>query len=834
LFEAQVERSPEAIALVFEDRELTYAELNSQANRLAHLLIGRGIGPENLVALALPRSAEMIIALLGVLKAGAAYLPLDADYPAERLAYMLRDAQPPCVLTTARIAERLPEGGVQLVLDHPTTAGALAQSPETNPSDAERTGPLSPHNPAYVIYTSGSTGTPKGVVVAHAGIPSLAAASIDHLAITPKARILQFASLSFDVSLSEVAIALVSGATLALPAKEQRTGEPLARFLRSRGITHALVPPAVLASLPDDLSLETLVVGGEPSSPDLVSRWSKGRRMINVYGPTETTVCATMSEPLSGTIVQLIGRPIWNTRVYVLDGGLRPVPVGVRGELYIAGAGLARGYLNRPALSAERFVADPSGAPGTKMYRTGDLARWRGDGELEFLGRADQQLKIRGFRIEPGEIEAVLLGHPAVAQAAVIAREDRQGDKRLVGYVVAQSGQPADPALLRSHVAQSLPDYMVPGAIMVLEALPLTPNGKLNRKALPVPDFRTSSGATWRAPRIAREEILCGLFAETLAVPQVGIEDNFFELGGHSLLATRLVSRIRATLGVELPIRSLFEAPTVAELAERLDLNTNQKSLGVVLPLRPSGNLPPLFCVHPAGGLSWCYSGLLQYIRADYPIYGLQARSYNQPEIVPQTLQEMVADYLDQIRAIQPGGPYHLLGWSFGGLVAYSLASLLQLQGEQVALLALLDAYPELPRGVQDEQEIIKELLEDLGYDPATLGEGPLQLSTLKELLHRKGHILSNLEEQHLSAMSKIYNNNARLGNSFIPETFDGDLLLFVAVGDEPAPPTDAWRPYVRGQITIRQIACRHQDMTQPGPIAQIGQALTVELEKTV
>ena len=468
------------------------------------------------------------------------------------------------------------------------------------------------------------------------------------------------------------------------------------------------------------------------------------------------------------------------------------------------------------------------------MYRTGDLARWRAEGVLEFLGRADQQLKIRGFRIEPGEIEAVLLRHPAVAQAAVIAREDPGGNKRLVGYVVAQSGQSADPALLRSHLGQSLPEYMVPGAIVLLEALPLTPNGKLDRKALPAPEFGASASAAWRAPRSPQEEILCSLFAEVLGVSNVGIDDNFFELGGHSLLATRLVSRIRATLELELPIRSLFESPTVAGLVERLDLNTNQKSLDVILPLRPFGNLPPLFCVHPAGGLSWCYSGLLQHIRADYPIYGLQARSFNQPEILPRTLQEMVADYLGQIRAIQPAGPYHLLGWSFGGLVAYSLGSHLQLQGEQVPLLVLLDSYPPgpvPPRDVPDEQEIINEFLRDLGYDPAILGEGPLQLSTLKELLRQKESIYSNLEDKYLDTIPRLFRNNVRLAGSFVPERFDGDLLFFAAVDNNPASLADAWRPYVRGQITIREIACRHGNMTEPGPIAQIGQALAIELE---
>jgi nonribosomal peptide synthetase DhbF len=578
LFEAQVERSPEAIALVFEQSRLSYGELNLQANRLAHLLIGRGVGPENLVALALTRSMEMVIALLGILKAGAAYLPLDPDYPAERLAYMLRDAQPACVLTSARIAERLPESVAQLVLDHPETAVALAQSTETNPSDAERTQPLSSHHPTYIIYTSGSTGTPKGVVILHSSLSNFLLAMQQWFGLDQVDRLLAVTTVGFDIAALELFLPLIAGARLLIAPKETvQDPSALGQMIKDTGATILQATPKfwnvlVSENAPGFQGLRMLV-GGEALSSTLSDALrGLGSGLTNLYGPTESTIWSTILDVgEDGAQAPSIGRPIWNTRIYVLDGSLQAVPVGVKGELYIAGAGLARGYLKRPALSAERFVADPFGPPGTRMYRTGDLARWRAEGELEFLGRADQQLKIRGFRIEPGEIEAVLARHPVVAQAVVIGREDPGDEKRLVAYVVAQTGQSVEPALLRSHLAQSLPEYMVPGAIVVLEALPLSPNGKLDRKALPAPEFTANAGAAYRAPRTAQEEILCALFAETLAVAEVGIEDNFFELGGHSLLATRLVSRVRAALGLELPIRSLFEAPTVAELAGRLN-----------------------------------------------------------------------------------------------------------------------------------------------------------------------------------------------------------------------------------------------------------------------
>ncbi|MEZ7154949.1 non-ribosomal peptide synthase/polyketide synthase [Streptomyces sp. MAD19A] len=548
LFQAQVARTPDATAVVSEAGEVSYAELNARANRLARLLVEHGAGPERRVAVSLPRSADLAVTLLAVMKSGAAYVPVDPDYPAERVAHILRDADP------------------ALVVDAAWLAGARADVARQEAGDLP---PFSPAHPAYVIYTSGSTGVPKGVAVSHTGIASLVAGQSEVFAVTPDSRVLWFASPSFDAAVSELGMALLTGAALVVaPADRLAPGPALRELVVRRRVTHVTLPPSALAVLSEGAlkSVSTLVVAGEAAAPDLVARWSRGRRMINAYGPTETTVCASMSGPLSGERVPPIGVPITGSRLFVLDGSLLPVPVGTPGELYVAGPGLARGYLNRPGLTAERFVACPF-APGERMYRTGDLVRWTADGELEYLGRSDDQVKVRGFRIEPGEVAAVLGTHPSVARAAVVVREDRPGDKRLVGYVVPVAGGAADPAELRRHAAARLAEYMVPSAFVSVQTLPLTPNGKLDRKALPAPEYAAQD--RYRAPRSPREEILCGLFTEVLGVDRVGIDDNFFDLGGHSLLATRLANRIRATLGTELSLRDLFAAPTPAALAAR-------------------------------------------------------------------------------------------------------------------------------------------------------------------------------------------------------------------------------------------------------------------------
>ncbi|MFE5097999.1 amino acid adenylation domain-containing protein, partial [Streptomyces sp. NPDC056638] len=569
LFQERVRLAPAAVAVELGELSLTYRALNERANRLARHLIGLGVGPERIVAVALPRSVEWLVGMLAVAKAGGTYLPVDPEYPVERIRYMLADASPVCVVTDRETSDVLPGAVAQLVL-----LDALELADDAGDvTDAERVAALSPNSSAYVIYTSGSTGRPKGVVVTRSGVASLALGQIERFGVTAESRVLQFASPSFDAAVSEVCMALASGARLVLAsARELLPGESLTGVLRRHGVTHATLPPAALAVLPDDglPAGMTLVVAGEVCPPVQVGRWSVGRRMVNAYGPSETTVCATMSGPLVGEVVPPIGAPILNARVFVLDEWLRPVPQGVAGELYVAGAGLARGYLGRAGLTAERFVACPFGPEGVRMYRTGDRARWGVDGQLVFVGRADEQVKIRGFRIEPGEVQSAVEAHPQVGQAAVIVREDTPGELRLVAYVVPESGEGSRELAseIREFTQARLPEYMVPSAVVVLGALPLTANGKVDRKALPAPDYSPSAG---RCPSNEREELLCRIFAEVLGVEAVGVDDDFFELGGHSLLATTLVAQVGLALGIEVQVRDLFDAPTVAEFATRTE-----------------------------------------------------------------------------------------------------------------------------------------------------------------------------------------------------------------------------------------------------------------------
>ncbi len=575
LFAARAAARPHAPALEADGTVLSYAELEARTNRLARLLLGRGVRGGTVLPIALPRSAETAVVWLAVLKTGAAALPADPSYPAERLRHLFDAAGPGApVATSAEHAPALPPGPRDLiVLDAPDVRGALAALPDTPVTDAERGRPLDPGDPAYVIHTSGSTGRPKGVVVPHAGVPALAAAQAARFAVTEDSRVLQFASPSFDASVMEFLMAFGTGATLVVPPPGPLVGEDLAQVLADERITHALIPPTALTGVPPESlpALRTLVVGGEACPPALVAQWAPGRRMVNAYGPTETTACATTSAPLVPGGPVPIGTPIAGLRVHVLDDALRPAPTGVPGELYIAGPGVAHGYLGRPGATAERFVPDPCGPPGSRAFRTGDRARRRADGTLEYLGRADDQVKIRGFRIEPGEIATALATHPAVRRCAVVVREDEPGDRRLVAYVVPGAAD-ADPPELRRHLAALLPAHMVPAAFVTLDLLPVTPQGKLDRAALPAPD--PTQAVSDRLDRLARparsgaEQIVCEVMAETLGLAAAGPDDDFFELGGDSIIAIRLVSRLRAR-GLSLTTRDVFERRTAAALAER-------------------------------------------------------------------------------------------------------------------------------------------------------------------------------------------------------------------------------------------------------------------------
>ncbi|MFC4564151.1 amino acid adenylation domain-containing protein [Nocardiopsis mangrovi] len=570
LFDSQAARTPGAPALTHADTTWTYGELSARANRLARALIARGAGPERFVAIALPRSADQVAALLAVLASGAGYLPLDPGQPGERLGGMLADTRPVLILGTDATLAGLPAADAPAVALDDIEAEA-AGLPATPVADAERTTPLHPAHPAYTIFTSGSTGRPKGVVVTHTGLPGLAAANRERFGVTPDSRVLQFAPIGFDGAVWEILGALAAGATLVSAAADEiAPGHGLAGLAARRRVTHATLPPAVLAAMdPADLpGVSSIISSGEELPGRLAAAWAPGRRLINGYGPTETTVCATLSAPLSGDGPPPIGRPTVDARCYVLDDRLAPMPPGAAGELYVAGPGLARGYLGRPGLTAARFVADPFGRPGTRMYRTGDLARWTRSGHLEFVGRADDQVKIRGFRIEPGEVAAVLERHPAVGRAAVVAREDRPGDRRLVAYVVpAPDADPADPAELRRHAAAHLPGYLTPAAVVPLPALPTLPSGKLDKAALPAPCYGPAT--TGRPPRTDLEHTLCALFADVLGLSrdQVGADDGFFDLGGHSLLVPRLLSGVRDRTGADLTVRRLFELQTVAAIA---------------------------------------------------------------------------------------------------------------------------------------------------------------------------------------------------------------------------------------------------------------------------
>ncbi|WP_420076537.1 amino acid adenylation domain-containing protein [Streptomyces sp. JL3001] len=820
LFEGHVAEAPARPALLVPGAEpLDYGELNAEANRLARLLLGRGIGPGDLVALALPRSARTVVALLAVLKTGAAYLPVDPDYPAERIAYMLQDAAPAEVLSVEEAAGRLP-GVSPLVLDAPATLAELGALPATDLADADRTRPLTARDTAYVIYTSGSTGRPKGVAVPHAGAANLVANLRAEMGAGPGTRVLQFASFSFDATVWELSASLYSGGTLVCATADSRLSAPLlAELITEYGVNHAILPPTVVAGFPDPAALPgdlCLLVGGEACPPTVVERIAPHVTLRNAYGPTETSVCATWSDPLTPGGKPPIGRLLANFRGYVLDAALAPAPVGVTGELYLAGGGLAHGYLGRPGTTAERFVADPYGGPGTRMYRTGDLVRRRPDGTLDYVGRADHQVKLRGFRIEPGEIEATLTRHPVIAQAAVVVTATPTGDRQLTGYVVPVPGVAAvDVPVLRAHVAGSLPAHMVPASLVTLPELPLTPNGKLDTRALPAPGTPAPE-STGRPPRTPAEKALADVFCEVLGLPQVDADADFFTLGGDSLRSVRIVSRAEKA-GLTLSLSDVFTHRTVSALATAAESTSESdgEALVPVLPIRPTGTLAPLFCVHGGVGFGLPFAELAAHLDTERPVYALQSDgvtaapgSWDRPQDVPA----LAATYVERVRQVQPQGPYHLLGWSFGGLVAHEMAVRLQEAGEKVDFLAALDVAPVEPD------------------DPNPTDE---QIRTAFLEHHARGADIPEADLRHLMTVMRHHTDIAR---RFTPDRYTGELTLFVAADEPDAPagdPAARWRPYVDGAVVVHDVPCGHEEMLSGDAARRIGALTDRALRRT-
>ncbi len=701
LFHEQVERTPNAIAAVGDalpssrEEQLTYRELDQRANQLAHYLQNLGVGPEVCVGISMHRTLDMLVAALGVLKAGGAYLPLDPAFPTERLDFMIQDSQLPVLITQARLLARLPDHCARIVcLDADWTK--IAQESRDAPASH-----VTSDNLAYVLYTSGSTGKPKGVQVPHRALTNFLSAMRREPGLTDQDILLSVTTLSFDIAGLELYLPLITGGQVVIVSREiAADGPQLAQQIARHGATAMQATPATWRMLLDsgwsgDSRLKILC-GGEALPRDLADQLlDRCDSLWNMYGPTETTVWSTVQRIERNKPIT-IGRPIANTRIYILDSRLEPVPIGVPGDLYIGGDGLARGYLNRPDLTAERFLPDPfSDASGARMYMTGDAARYLADGSIDYLGRSDQQVKVRGFRIELGEVEAILAQHPAVQQAVVTAREDLLGEKRLVAYVSVQPDQSPSTGELRAFLKERLPDYMVPSAIVSLASFPLTPNGKVDRRALPEPTLVPSIALEkdFRAPRDRVERELVAIWEQVLNIRPISIRSNFFDLGGHSLLAIRAFAQIDQALGKKLPIATIFQAPTIEQLAQVIRQNDFAAYASTLVPMQPNGSRPPFFCVHGFGGSVIGYTDLVRLLGSDQPVYGLQARGLEGGEEPHTRIEEMAAYYIKAMQAVQPDGPYFLGGYCFGGVVAFEMARQLQGLGQSVARLVVFEGY---------------------------------------------------------------------------------------------------------------------------------------------
>jgi amino acid adenylation domain-containing protein len=849
-FEAQSRRTPHALAVIDADtdRSLTFRELSAKANQLARVLQAAGVGPDVLVGLCVERSLDMVIGALGILKAGGAYVPLDPAYPPERLAYMLADSKVAVIVTQEKL--RYVIAGTQarilcLDSDGPTIARERTDEPASG---------VTPDHLAYVVYTSGSTGKPKGVMLEHRGLTNTVDAQIEAFGIGPTSRVLQFASFSFDASVSEIFTSLIAGARLYVASTASLLpGPQFTKLLRDCGITVITLPPSVLAMLPPDQApgLRTVVSAGEACSAEIVARWAPGRRFLNAYGPSEVTICATIGECRDGTRKPSIGRPMKGCQIYILDAERKPVPAGAEGEIYIGGAGLGRGYLNQPELSAWSFIAHPFATePGARLYRTGDLARTLPEGDIDFLGRIDDQVKLRGFRIELGEVDAVIRLHPAVQDVAVIVREDVPGDKRLVAYVVPDPDRTLAVGDLRATVKRSLPEHMVPSAFVFIAALPLTPNGKVDRRALPVPGTaRPTLAHPFRAPSSELEIQLASIWQDILGIHPIGVSDDFFELGGHSLALIAMAGRIEKLLGMTLSPRQLFGARTITGMVQLLGGSTAPMDPRLVA-IQPNGSRQPFFCVHPVTGNALCYADLARHLGPDQPFYGLQTPALEGQREAYISLEDMAADYIAALRSVQPKGPYLLGGWSVGGTIAFEMTRQLANAGERVALLAMIEAWApsaamkETAKSINDAvvsfmfaKNLGRCAGKDLAITPALF-----QGLSREDMLRRTWECVRQIDESHeeltfsrFVVLWEVFKANLAAYAAYELKMAASRPTLFAvteAAPGHPRPPTLGWDPFTTEPIEHIVIPGNHFTAVYEPHVRVLAEQLRLCLER--
>ncbi|TCJ94268.1 amino acid adenylation domain-containing protein [Nocardia alba] len=857
LFDDAASAHPIGVALVDADgAELTYRDFAFRVNQLARYLITQGVGVEDRVALAIRRSVDLVVAMYAVTQTGAAYVPLDPDQPADRLAHILETASPVCVLTTTH-AGFAPGAMTVIAID---SLDLSAVSP-ARLEPRERVGTLRPANTAYLIFTSGSTGKPKGVAVSHGAIVNQLLWKKAAFGLGPDDSVLLKTAATFDLSVWEFFSAAMCGGRLVITTPDgHRDPASLLRVLAAQSVTTLHVVPSMLDALLTESagvlprSLRRVLAIGEALPAATAQRFlaTNSAALHNLYGPTEAAVAIT--DHRVGTADRTtvaIGRPVHNSRVYVLDARLRPVPVGVAGELYLAGAQLARGYHARPDLTADRFVADPFGtsadagsgttrggadpattggrAPGgARMYRTGDLVAWTADGELEYRGRTDFQVKIRGFRIELGEIEAALLAAPRIAKAAVIAATDSRLGDRLVAYVVPAPGATLTAGQVKAEVAQVLPSYMVPSAFVVLDRLPLNANGKLDRAALPEPVLEPRR---YRAPATEHEIAVAAAFTEVLGAHEPGLDDDFFALGGNSLLATRVVHQLREHTGAELTVAAFFADPTVAGLAAVISEGPAAAelaaALAVVLPIARRGTRPPLICVHPVSGLAWAYASLVPHLPDDQPVVGIQSPALSDPGFRPASAAELVDRYVAEIRGVQPHGPYQLLGWSLGGVLAQAVATRLQAEGETVASLTMLDSLPGA--ALADFDTELRHVLTELGIPEQRLPDRLIELGDeALESLHTTLAGDTPISRAQFVGMYRGALHSVTLLTELEHGRYEGDLTYFTALRtpEKLGDGASRWRPFVSGIIADHPVEAAHQEMLSTVAVATFGPAI--------